>query len=49
MKQFIQDCKHMLWLFKQMIMSGLKGDWGDSLDAWCWIKIHWNHESRRLK
>lgn len=48
MKKFIQDCKHMLWLLKQIIILGLKGDWEGSYEAWLFMKIHWNYESRKI-
>ena len=49
MKSFIQDCKHMLWLFRQMVVLGLQGDWEGSYEAWFWIRFHWKYESKKIK
>ena len=48
MFKFLQDCKHILWLTKQMIVLFIKGDFEGSKDAICWMKIHWNYKSKKL-
>jgi hypothetical protein len=48
-KKFLGDCKHMLWLFKQMVMNFLKGDIDESIEAWYFVKIHWNYKSVKIK
>lgn len=48
MNKFIKDCKHMLWLFKVMIICALKGDLDGSVEAWYWMKIHWNYTSKKI-
>lgn len=45
----INDLQHILWLTKQMIKHWLNGNNAGALDAWEWIKFHWNYESLRLK
>jgi hypothetical protein len=49
MKNFINDIKHISWLIKQMIVLFLKGDIDGAVEAWFWIKIHWNYESKKIK
>lgn len=47
MSDFLKDLKHLLWLFKQTIILGLKGDWNGSREAWFFFKIHWNYQGKR--
>jgi hypothetical protein len=44
----IQDIKHISWLFKQMMSHWFKGDLKGAIDAWYWIKFHWNYESKKI-
>lgn len=39
----------MLWLINQMIVLGFSGDWLGSYDAFCWIKVHWKYQSKKIK
>lgn len=43
------DIKHVLWLWKQMIVLFLKGDFEGSKEAWFWYKFHISHDRRRIK
>lgn len=47
MSKFIGDCKHMGWLFKQMIKDFLIGNYSGANEAWFLIKLHWNYSSER--
>lgn len=47
-KEFLRNLKHMLWLWKQMIVLWCKGDFEGSYEAWLFTKIHWNYEGKRL-
>lgn len=48
MKLF-DDISHIAWLFKQIIVLYFTGDTPGSVDAWQWIKFHWNYSSKRIK
>jgi hypothetical protein len=45
---FLKSVKHMLWLIKIMILSFLKGDFKESLEASYWIRIHWHYRGKRM-
>jgi hypothetical protein len=46
---FLADAKHMLWLFKQMVVNFLKGDIDGAVEAYYFVKIHWNYKSKRIR
>jgi hypothetical protein len=48
MKDFINDIKHMSWLFKTMIISFVKGDFHEAKESYYLMKIHWNYKSKRI-
>jgi hypothetical protein len=48
-KKFYGDCKHIFWLSKVAIKCFFKGDIDGAEEAICWIKIHWNYKSTRIK
>lgn len=43
------DWKHIWFLFKNMIVQFLKGDFLEAKDAWYWIRIHVEFDSKRVK
>lgn len=49
MKEFCQSFKHMLWLWKQMIVLWCIGDFEGSYEAWLLIKLHWNYDGKKVK
>lgn len=49
MKNLLKDCKHMLWLFKQMILLGFKGNWEGSREARYFMKTHWLYSNKRIR
>lgn len=48
MKEFCKSLKHMLWLWRQMIVLWYTGDFDGSYEAWLLIKIHWNYDGRKF-
>lgn len=47
--KFLLDLKHLLWLIKQMLVLGFKGDWAGSYESWLLLKIHWNYRGKIIK
>lgn len=45
---YMKDFKHVLWLIKQMIILGLKGDWSGSYEARLLLKLHLMCKSKKL-
>lgn len=44
----IKNIKHILWLIKQMIILFFKGDLNGSAEAFYFLKMHWNYDSKRI-
>lgn len=41
--------KHLLWLIKQMIVLGFRGDWAGSLEARELIRLHLMYRNKKTK
>jgi hypothetical protein len=49
LKKFLGDVRHVLWLFKRIVVNALNGDLNGSTEAWVLIKLHWNYTSKKIK
>ena len=47
-KKFWSDCKHIFWLFRQMIKAYISGDKDGVLECKTFIWMHWNYKSKRI-
>lgn len=45
----INDFKHIGFLIKCQIKAILKCDWHEVREAYYWIRIHIEHDSKRIK
>ena len=43
-----QDIKHIVWLFKQLIISFFKGDINGVEECWIFIKIHCCYDNTKI-
>ena len=41
-----RDWKHVWFLFKNMNIQLLKGDFAEAYDAWMWIRVHLIYEGK---
>lgn len=44
----MNDIKHILWLFKQIVVCTLKGDIEGSIEASTLVRLHWNYKSNKI-
>ncbi len=41
--------RHLLWLIKQMVALGFRGDWAGSLEARELIRLHFMYKHKKTK
>ena len=45
----IDDWIHIWWLTRQMIKNFFLFKFDQSDEMWCWLKVHFKYDSKRIK